>query len=135
VELVPIWNILIPSRLVELLVQLDYYPSGRVGSCSCLDQLLDEGADQVSRRYMSPSEVKPTISSSDALWISICLIVVVVINMLGAGVYGECEFIFASIKVITITGLIVSAHLPATTTLSNLSLADSWYRPRLGRRS
>ncbi|ELU37892.1 amino acid permease [Rhizoctonia solani AG-1 IA] len=43
---------------------------------------------------------------NDALWISICLIVVVVINMLGAGVYGECEFIFASIKVITITGLI-----------------------------
>lgn len=33
---------------------------------------------------------------------------VVAINMLGAGVYGECEFIFASIKVITITGLIVS---------------------------
>ncbi|QRV83617.1 amino acid permease [Ceratobasidium sp. AG-Ba] len=44
---------------------------------------------------------------NDALWISICLIVVVVINMLGAGVYGECEFIFASIKVITITGLII----------------------------
>lgn len=44
---------------------------------------------------------------NSALWISICLIVVVVINMLGAGVYGECEFIFASIKVITITGLII----------------------------
>ncbi|CAE6475296.1 unnamed protein product [Rhizoctonia solani] len=44
---------------------------------------------------------------NDALWISICLIVVIVINMLGAGVYGECEFIFASIKVITITGLII----------------------------
>jgi amino acid transporter len=29
--------------------------------------------------------------------------------MLGAGVYGEAEFIFASIKVITITGLIVSS--------------------------
>lgn len=37
-----------------------------------------------------------------------CLIVVVFINMLGAGAYGEAEFIFASIKVITITGLIVS---------------------------
>ncbi|CAE6378040.1 unnamed protein product [Rhizoctonia solani] len=44
---------------------------------------------------------------NDSLWISICLIVTVVINMLGAGVYGECEFIFASIKVITITGLII----------------------------
>ncbi|KAJ3553181.1 hypothetical protein NM688_g3751 [Phlebia brevispora] len=44
---------------------------------------------------------------NDAAWISICLVVVVCINMLGAGAYGECEFIFASIKVITITGLII----------------------------
>lgn len=44
---------------------------------------------------------------NDALWISICLIVVIGINLCGAGVYGECEFIFASIKVITITGLII----------------------------
>ena len=59
-----------------------------------------------------------------------CLIVVIIINMLGAGqyiicidtgnlclltltiyagAYGECEFIFASIKVITITAVIVRA--------------------------
>ncbi|KAH9946675.1 amino acid permease [Amylocystis lapponica] len=44
---------------------------------------------------------------NDAAWISICLVIVVVINMFGAGVYGEAEFIFASIKVITITGLII----------------------------
>lgn len=44
---------------------------------------------------------------SNALWISICLLIVVVINFLGAGVYGECEFWFASIKVLTITGLII----------------------------
>jgi amino acid transporter len=44
---------------------------------------------------------------NNAAWITIFLIVVVVINMFGAGVYGECEFIFASIKVITITGLII----------------------------
>ncbi|KAJ3719684.1 amino acid permease [Lentinula raphanica] len=40
-------------------------------------------------------------------WITICLLVVVAINMCGAGVYGEAEFIFASIKVLTITGLII----------------------------
>ncbi|KAK7058790.1 hypothetical protein VNI00_001414 [Paramarasmius palmivorus] len=40
-------------------------------------------------------------------WISICLVVVVIINMFGAGAYGEAEFIFASIKVITIVGLII----------------------------
>jgi amino acid transporter len=44
---------------------------------------------------------------NNAAWITIFLLVVVVINMFGAGVYGECEFIFASIKVITITGLII----------------------------
>lgn len=32
---------------------------------------------------------------NNAAWITICLVVVVVINMFGAGVYGECEFIFA----------------------------------------
>ncbi|KAJ8084955.1 hypothetical protein PM082_003732 [Marasmius tenuissimus] len=43
----------------------------------------------------------------NALWISICLVVVIGINVLGAGAYGEAEFIFASIKVITIVGLII----------------------------
>jgi amino acid transporter len=50
--------------------------------------------------------IKPA-KVNNAVWITICLIVTIVINMLGAGVYGECEFIFASIKVITITGLII----------------------------
>ncbi|KAF8807642.1 amino acid permease [Phlegmacium glaucopus] len=44
---------------------------------------------------------------SPAVWIVICIIVVIAINLMGAGVYGEAEFIFASIKVITITGLII----------------------------
>ncbi|KAI0374233.1 amino acid permease [Pilatotrama ljubarskyi] len=46
-------------------------------------------------------------SVNNAVWITMCLVVVITINMFGAGVYGECEFIFASIKVITITGLII----------------------------
>jgi amino acid permease len=44
---------------------------------------------------------------NNAVWITVCLVVVVVINFLGAGVYGECEFWFASIKVLTIVGLIL----------------------------
>jgi yeast amino acid transporter len=36
---------------------------------------------------------------NNAVWITICLIVVIFINALGAGAYGEAEFIFASIKV------------------------------------
>ncbi|EIW86544.1 amino acid permease [Coniophora puteana RWD-64-598 SS2] len=44
---------------------------------------------------------------NNSAWVAICLVVVVTINMFGAGAYGEAEFIFASIKVITITGLII----------------------------
>jgi len=44
---------------------------------------------------------------SNGVWITVCFIVVIAINFLGAGVYGECEFWFASIKVLTITGLII----------------------------
>ncbi|KAH9940385.1 amino acid permease [Epithele typhae] len=47
------------------------------------------------------SEVNP------AVWITMCLVVVLTINMLGAGAYGEAEFIFASIKVVTIVGLLI----------------------------
>ncbi|KAG2117799.1 amino acid permease [Suillus discolor] len=46
-------------------------------------------------------------TTNDSVWVVICLVVVLTINMLGAGAYGEAEFIFASIKVITITGLII----------------------------
>ncbi|KAJ3552067.1 hypothetical protein NM688_g4353 [Phlebia brevispora] len=42
-----------------------------------------------------------------AAWITIFLVVVIVINLFGARAYGEAEFIFASIKVVTITGLII----------------------------
>lgn len=46
-------------------------------------------------------------SINNAVWIIMCLVVTVAINMLGARAYGEAEFVFASIKVITITGLII----------------------------
>ncbi|KIJ33471.1 hypothetical protein M422DRAFT_35495 [Sphaerobolus stellatus SS14] len=46
-------------------------------------------------------------SVNNAVWITICLIVVVAINFLGTRAFGECEFWFASIKVITIVGLII----------------------------
>lgn len=46
-------------------------------------------------------------SVNNAVWITMCLVVAVGINMSGVGVYGETEFIFASIKVVTIVGLII----------------------------
>ncbi|KAG8219965.1 amino acid permease [Butyriboletus roseoflavus] len=61
---------------------------------------------------------------NNAVWVMMCIVVVVTINMLGAGAYGEAEFYFAwvishprlfpliipllsSIKVLTISGLII----------------------------
>ncbi|KAI0784619.1 amino acid permease [Abortiporus biennis] len=44
---------------------------------------------------------------NNAVWITIFLLVVIGINVLGAGAYGEAEFVFASIKVITIVGLLI----------------------------
>ncbi|EIW86545.1 amino acid permease [Coniophora puteana RWD-64-598 SS2] len=46
-------------------------------------------------------------SVNDGVWIAIFAVVVIAINLLGAGAYGEAEFIFASIKIITIVGLII----------------------------
>jgi len=44
---------------------------------------------------------------NNAVWITITGIVVITINFLGTRAFGECEFWFASIKVITIIGLII----------------------------
>jgi len=44
---------------------------------------------------------------NNAVWVTVCLVVAVGINMFGVGVYGESEFIFCSIKVVTIVGLII----------------------------
>lgn len=46
-------------------------------------------------------------TTNPAVWITVTGLVAVVINFLGAGAYGEAEFLFASIKVITIVGLII----------------------------
>ncbi|KAH8107634.1 amino acid permease [Cristinia sonorae] len=43
----------------------------------------------------------------NAAWIAIFLVGILAVNLLGAGAYGEAEFFFASIKVITIVGLII----------------------------
>ncbi|KAF8464754.1 amino acid permease-domain-containing protein [Gautieria morchelliformis] len=44
---------------------------------------------------------------NSAVWITMCLVVVVIINFTGPRIYGECEFWFASVKVVTIIGLII----------------------------
>ncbi|KAH7107061.1 amino acid permease-domain-containing protein [Auriculariales sp. MPI-PUGE-AT-0066] len=48
-----------------------------------------------------------TKSVNNAAWVSITLVVTIIINLFGSKGYGEAEFWFASIKVITITGLII----------------------------
>ncbi|KAH8658436.1 amino acid permease/ SLC12A domain-containing protein [Xylariales sp. PMI_506] len=43
---------------------------------------------------------------SPAVWITVMIVVVVVLNLLPVSVYGETEFYFASLKIITIIGLL-----------------------------
>ncbi|OJT12498.1 Lysine-specific permease [Trametes pubescens] len=46
-------------------------------------------------------------SVNDAAWITMCLGVVFIINAFGAGAYGEAEFIFCTVKIVTIVGLLI----------------------------
>ena len=46
-----------------------------------------------------------------AAWISVIIVVVVILNIFSVSNYGEAEFIFASIKIVTIVGLIIFAFI------------------------
>ncbi|EKD21361.1 uncharacterized protein L3040_000604 [Drepanopeziza brunnea f. sp. 'multigermtubi'] len=48
---------------------------------------------------------------SVAVWISIIIVVVVGLNIFAVAIYGEAEFIFASIKILTIVGLLIMAFI------------------------
>ncbi|KAI9748025.1 MAG: hypothetical protein M1835_001909 [Candelina submexicana] len=44
-----------------------------------------------------------------AAWISIIIVLVICLNIFAVSIYGEAEFIFASIKILTIVGLLIMA--------------------------
>lgn len=46
-----------------------------------------------------------------AVWITILLIFIIFLNIFAVSIYGEAEFIFASIKLITIVGLLIMAFI------------------------
>lgn len=48
-------------------------------------------------------------SPQPSAWISIILPVVFVLNLVAVGIYGEAEFLFAAIKIVTIIGLLILA--------------------------
>lgn len=41
------------------------------------------------------------------MWITIIILFILLLNVLAVGVFGEAEFVFASIKLITILGLLI----------------------------
>ncbi|GMK58046.1 hypothetical protein CspeluHIS016_0500780 [Cutaneotrichosporon spelunceum] len=49
----------------------------------------------------------PDTQINNAVWITIALVIIVILNCFPSSVYGETEFIFSSIKIITIVGLII----------------------------
>ena len=61
-----------------------------------------------------------------AAWISIIIVVVLCLNIFAVSIYGEAEFVFASIKIITIVGLIIFAFI--------IDLGGGPHRDRLGFR-
>ncbi|KAK3315696.1 amino acid permease/ SLC12A domain-containing protein [Apodospora peruviana] len=46
-----------------------------------------------------------------AVWISIILVLIIALNIFAVSIYGEAEFIFASVKIITIVGLLLMAFI------------------------
>jgi len=46
-----------------------------------------------------------------AAWISIIIVLIIALNIFAVSIYGEAEFIFASIKIITIVGLLIMAFI------------------------
>ncbi|KAH8820236.1 amino acid permease [Xylogone sp. PMI_703] len=49
------------------------------------------------------------VSISPAVWITVILVIVIAFNFAAVSIYGEIEFIFASIKIVTIIGLLILA--------------------------
>nr|POE75631.1 putative proline-specific permease put4 [Quercus suber] len=48
-------------------------------------------------------------SINPAVWITVILVIIVGLNIFAVSIYGEAEFIFASIKIVTIVGLLIVA--------------------------
>ncbi|KAH7132668.1 amino-acid permease inda1 [Dendryphion nanum] len=49
----------------------------------------------------------PDEKVNQAVWITLIIVLIVVLNIFAVSIYGEAEFIFASIKIITILGLLI----------------------------
>ncbi|KAK3380967.1 amino acid permease/ SLC12A domain-containing protein [Podospora didyma] len=46
-----------------------------------------------------------------AVWITIILIAIIFLNIFAVAIYGEAEFVFASVKIVTIVGLLIMAFI------------------------
>jgi amino acid transporter len=69
--------------------------------------------------------------TSPAAWMSIIIVVIVGLNVFAVSIYGEAEFIFAAIKIVTIIGLLIMAlilDLGGSPTGDRLGFRY-WYNP------
>jgi len=48
---------------------------------------------------------------SVAVWITLIIVLVICLNIFAVAIYGEAEFIFASVKILTIVGLLIMAFI------------------------
>ena len=47
------------------------------------------------------------LNTDPAVWIGMCLLAILIINLLPVRVYGEIEYVFGTIKIVVITGIIM----------------------------
>lgn len=51
------------------------------------------------------------MSINVGVWIAIIIVLVLALNIFAVSIYGEAEFIFASVKIVTIVGLLILAFI------------------------
>ncbi|KAK0629376.1 amino acid permease/ SLC12A domain-containing protein [Bombardia bombarda] len=67
-----------------------------------------------------------------AVWITILLIFIIFLNIFAVAIYGEAEFCFASIKIITIVGLLIMAFIVDLGGNPNHTRLGFWFWQRDG---
>lgn len=72
---------------------------------AALTQCAEISAASIVISYWTHDDINP------AAWIAIIIVLIVCLNIFAVSIYGEAEFIFASIKIVTILGLLILAFI------------------------
>ena len=79
--------------------------------CNRLDRLLARGEISICMFCKRQSAISAHSLFQPAVWITLFIVVILALNIFAVGIYGEAEFIFASIKLITMVGLLILSFI------------------------